>query len=172
MAKANVWQIFSGGWSTDFKLGIPHSFAYSQALDFRKSPSQLSVLPGTRREDGGVLKDLVVSEIMAPNGVIYAYGNQGYLYKRTSSGVWTILGKTDAGSAGMDYRYDSDSLYLTSGKTVSLYNPVIGVGNPTLTPNNYADSVSTYDNSVNAGFNVNADQENGAQTILIQVTGP
>ncbi len=157
-----------GGWSTDLRLGPPNSFAYSQALDFRKSPSQMSVLPGLIREDGGVVKDLVLKEVMTSTGTIYAYGNAGYFYKRTTAGVWSAEGKLTTGTGGLDYRKDSDAIYLTTSKAVSLYNQVST--NPTLLPDFYGPSYSTYNNSDNMGFNVSAYQEDRTTTTTIGTT--
>ena len=68
--KAFVQRNFEGGWSTDLKVGIKNSFAYSRAIDFRKKPSQITVLPQPRREDNGVLKDLIQNEVMVNDGTI------------------------------------------------------------------------------------------------------
>lgn len=163
--QAVVYERFEGGWSTDLKTGIENSQAYTQAFDFRKNPSQLSVLPAPRREDAGVIKDLVLNEVMTPNGTIYASGNQGFFYKRTVAGAWSAIGQLDSGAAGMDYRKDTDSIYLAGHKSVSLYNPVSGTAS--LTPDKYGISYSTYNNSTNAGFNVSAYQVNSTQTTAI-----
>lgn len=168
-AKAVIFQNQSGGWATDKKIGIKNSHAFSQAFDFRKSPSQMSVLPAPAREDNGIVKDLILNEKMANNGVIYAFGNAGYFYKRTTAGVWSVEGQLDSGCAGMDYRKDSDSIYLCSNKYVALYNPVTGTGSPTLVPTEYGPSFSTYDNTANAGFNVNSHQTGSSQTTQIKV---
>src|SRR5260221_2008425 len=42
-------QYFQGGTTVDPKLGIANSFYYSQNLDFRTFPSQMSVLPRARQ---------------------------------------------------------------------------------------------------------------------------
>lgn len=168
--RANVYEEFWGGWSTSKKVGPPASAAYTQSLDFRKEPGQLSVLPRPVREDNGICTDLVVNEVMAANGTIYAYGNTGKLYKRNTSGIWSLEGDTGTGYFGMDYRRDADSIYLAGAKSVSLYNPITGSGTPTLTPDKYNISASTYDNSFNAGFNVSAYQTSGTLTTLLPTT--
>lgn len=165
--KLIVWQDFEGGWSNDLKVGIKNSQPYTLGLDFRKSPSQVSVLPGPTREDGGVLKDLIVNEVMANNGTIYAYGNAGYLYKRTTAGVWSAEGNTGFGGFGMDYRKDTDSIYLAGSKSVSLYSPISG--SPTALVNEYNISKSLSDNSANTKFNVAADQEGSTAICGIKV---
>ena len=105
-----VFNRFEGGWGTSKKIGIKHSASYTQAVDFRKDPSQLTVLPGTAREDAGVVKDLVQNEVMTADGKIYAIGNNGYIYRRTTAGVWSLFATQSAGTFGMDYRNDTDSI--------------------------------------------------------------
>lgn len=167
--KVASFQNFYGGWATDLRLGPKTSFPFSQAFDFRKFPSQMSVLPGLTREDGGVVKDLVLKEVMTASGVIYAYGNAGYFYKRSTAGVWSAEGKLSTGTGGMDYRKDADSIYLTSSKTASLYNQV-STTSPSLFADFYGSSFSTYNNSDNVGFNVNAYQVGSILTTALQTT--
>lgn len=159
---------FSGGWSTDLHLGIKASQAYTQAIDFRKSPSAMSVLPAPSREDGKICKDLIVNEVMSNAGVIYGYGDAGYFYKRTTAGVWSVIGNTGTGYFGMDYRKDADSIYLAGAKSVSLYNPVSS--NSAMLVNKYGPSASFYNNSANTpGFNVNANQQGSNLTTTVLV---
>ncbi len=145
-----VFRNFEGGWSTDLKFGLKYSFAYSQSVDFRKSPSQLSVLPGTRREDAGTVGDLVLNECMTENGTVYATGSTGKFYKRTTAGVWSDEATADSGCAGIDYRKDTDSIYVTGNKYVSVLQKVSA--SPVFQSNYYGPSYSSYDNSTNAGF--------------------
>lgn len=155
-ARPVVFRQHSGGISTDPKVGIPYSVANIQAMDFRKSPSQLSVLPGLAKESGAIVTDLIQDFVMVPNGTIYALGDTGNFYKRTTSGVWSLIGTIGVGTFGMDYRRETDNIYLTGTTTVSIYGPVLGT--PTLTVGKYASSYSTYNNSIEAGFNVSAYQ--------------
>lgn len=170
--KAVTYQNYQGGWSTDQRLGIKNSFVYSQALDFRKSPSQLSVLPGLTREDNNIVKDLILNEVMLPNGNIWAYGDAGYIYERSATGVQSTFSKLGSGTGGIDYRYDNDTIYLCSNKTVStIINASLLYGSalPSLQPDIYGASISTYNNSTNAGFNVSALQTNSSLTTAILV---
>ncbi len=165
--KTVVFSQFEGGWSTDTRLGIPHSFPYSQAFDFRKSPSNVSVLPGSAREDNKICRDLIVNEVMSNDGTIFGYGNAGYFYKRTTAGVWSVIGNTGTGYFGMDYRKDADSIYLAGSKSVSLYGPVSS--NAAILVNKYASSASFYNNSTQMGFNVNANQQGSILTTQLAV---
>jgi len=160
--KAVVFGQHSGGWSTDSKIGIPNSVAYTQALDFRKNPSQLSVLPGLAKESGSVVTDLVQNYVMVSDGSIFALGDTGNFYKRTTAGVWSLIGNIGTGAYGMDYRVDTDTVYMCGTTTVSIYGPISGT--PTLQSGYYGTSVSTYDNTATAGFNVDTNQSGGGQT--------
>lgn len=166
--KVFAQQNFMGGQSTDKKLGPKASFAFSQAAEFRKSPSQLSVMPRLQREDNSIVKDLILKEVMVNSGVIYAYGNAGYFYKRSTAGVWSTESKLNIGTSGLDYRIDSDAIYLTTDKAVSLYNQVSTA--PTMFPDHYGPSYSTYNNTDNTGFNVAAYQTGSPLTTAITTT--
>lgn len=157
----------SSGIATDAKLGIKNAAAAITALDFRKSPSQLSVLPGLTREDNGIVKDLILDEVMVNDGTIYAFGNAGYFYRRATTGVWSMESQLVTGYGGMDYRRDADAIYLTSSKTVSLYAPVSSVS--AMLVNKYGPSASTYNNSITVGLNVNAAQSSSLQTTTLKV---
>lgn len=154
-----------GGWAVDKKVGIPGSVAFTQSVDFRKSPSQFTLLSRTTREDSGVVRDLVQNTIMDNSGAIYGLGSQGYFYKRTTAGVWSSIGNVSAGYFGLLYRQDQNAIYLAGGKAVSLYEPVSS--SPSLKPDYYNISASTYDNTSVAGFNVDSNQMNGMETTAI-----
>lgn len=158
--KVLVFQNFSGGWSIDPKTGQKNSQAFTQSFDFRKQPSRMSVLPGLTREDNHAVTDLVQNEVMSSDGTIYALGETGEVYKRTTAGVWSSQGNTgDTGTFGMDYRYDTDNIYIAGQKTVTLFEGISTA--PALIPQYYGPSVSTYNNSTIAGFNVAANQTSG-----------
>jgi hypothetical protein len=157
MAKKVIsFQQFTGGLSDSPKVGIKNSSAYLQGFDVRTDPGQMSVLPGMVREDNNIVKDLILNEVMVADGTIYAFGDQGYIYKRTPAGAQSVFDKLSSGCAGMDYRHDTDAVYFAGNKTVSFLNPVSK--SPALFPDKYASSYSTYDNSINMGLNVSAYQ--------------
>lgn len=167
--KAYVYNSWVGGQATDKKTGQGNSFADSQSLDFRKSPSQMSVLPGTRRADNGVINDLVQNEIMTQSGRTYSIGSTGNVYTCSPTGVWSLFGNIGSvGTFGIDYRQDQDSIYIAGTTSVSSITTV--AANPTLNVGYYAESQSTYDNTTNAGFNVNTDQANSTSTTNILVS--
>lgn len=164
MKQPLVFNQFSGGLGTDGKIGLKNSFAGqivpgslgTFGVDFRKNPSQFSVLPAAVREDGGVVKDLIQNEVMTKDGVIYAVGSGGTIYKRTTAGVWSSEATIGVGTFGLDYRRDTDSIYASTNKAVSLYNQISV--SPAMYMGYYGQSYSQYDNSSTVGFNVNSYQ--------------
>jgi hypothetical protein len=112
-----------------------------------------------------VVVDLIQNEVMDNSGDIYALGEDGYFYNRDVSGNWSVQGNVSDGAYGMLYRKDQDAIYLASSKTVSLFGP-ISTG-PSLNPDFYGPSFSTYDNTANATFNVSAYTLEGAFTIAV-----
>jgi hypothetical protein len=166
--KAFVYNSWVGGQATDKKAGQANSFANSQSMDFRKSPSQISVLPGTRRDDDNIVIDLVQNEVMTASGKTYSIGSGGNVYTCTS-GTWERIGNIGtAGTYGMSYRQDQDAIYIPGTTSVSV---ITGISTtPTLLPAFYGESQSTYDNSTQAGFNVNSDQSNSDKFTTISTT--
>jgi len=169
MFRALVYDSWVGGQAVDKKEGQANSFADSQALDFRKSPSQMSVLPGLTRSDNGAVSDLVQNEVMISTGEIYSIGSSGNIYRRATNGTLSLFGNTgQSGTFGMSYRQDQDSIYITGTTAVSAITTVSTT--PSLQPLYYAESQSTYDNSSQAGFNVNSDQSGSTKTTALQTT--
>lgn len=163
-----VWKNFEGGWAVDNKVGLKNSFGYSEKLDFRKAPSQMTILPGTTREDTGVVNDLIQNEVMVDDGTIYAIGSSGGFYKRSTSAVWSQVAGINIGTYGIDYRKDTDSIYIPTRKSVSVY---LGVsGTPAMYMNFYTASYSQLDNSSLIGFNVKASQSGSSLTTQPQTT--
>lgn len=167
--KAFVYNSWVGGQATDKKTGIANSFADSQSLDFRTSPSQMSVLPATRRADNGVVTDLVQNEVMTPDGTIYAIGSTGNVYRISPAGVWSLFGNIGSvGTFGINYRADQDAIYIPGTDSVS---QIVTVStNPTLQVGFYGSSLSTYDNSTNSGFNVNSNQSGSTNTTTVSTS--
>ena len=107
-------QEFYGGQSSDVSIGSRASFSYGRALEFRRNPSRLSVLPGPRSISGGVVQDLILNIVQAQNGNRYALGDQGFFYKIDTSNVVTYVNKLPTGSDGLVYRQDSDAIYAAT----------------------------------------------------------
>jgi hypothetical protein len=113
-------QSFVGGESQDSKFGAKYQFGYARHVDFRKKASQFSVLPTTANVSGRVVTDLVQDITQLGNGVKYALGDSGNVYKVTSAGVWSNVGNIgEAGGAGILYRADVDCVYITGQTKVA-----------------------------------------------------
>lgn len=159
MKRPLVQNSFEGGLGTDLKDGLKNSFAGSggvgqlgtYGIDFRKKPSQFSVLPGLAREDGGIVNDLIQNEVMCPDGTIYAIGSKGVFYRRTTAGVWSVEANLNIGTFGIDYRKDTDNIYITGRKSVSVFDAV-STATPAMYMNFYGPSYCQYDNSATLGF--------------------
>jgi len=158
MAKrAVLFNRFDGGWAADQVLGQENSFAFSKHLDFRKSPSQMSVLPGTRKDSGGTVVDLVQNMVMTGTGTIYSLGHLGWFYKRTTAGAWSPVTKLDDGAYGLVHRPDLQKIFIASKKTVSEYSRL--GSSPSIKLNKFASSVSTDTNAV---------EEDGTSTVTVE----
>lgn len=104
---------FEGGWSADIKQGGGGMFWYSRGIDFRKSPSELTVLPGMAKESGSVVTDLITDMLQLPSGLIVAIDKSGGVYQRTTGGVWSKNGTVLTNTAyGMVYNQQQDTIYI------------------------------------------------------------
>jgi hypothetical protein len=119
-------QQFYGGQSSDEAIGTAASFSYSRALEHRRNPSQLTVLPGPRKISAGVITDLILNMVQTKSGDRYAYGDQGNIYKVDTSNVVTSAGKLSTGSDGCLYRSDSDAIYFATQTDVQRMYPMSG----------------------------------------------
>lgn len=149
MIQTKLHRLFYGGIASDRKVGLPYSHGYSRALDFRKKPGRLSVLPGGRDIGTGVLSDLIQNIVQVENGDRYAIGDAGWFYRIDTSNVLTPRGKLDSGAAGMLWRKDTDELYISSARTVSRYGKF--TTGPTLDLNKYAQSRSEDSKALKTG---------------------
>lgn len=131
---------FAGGISGDAKEGIKNSFAYSQAIDFRKKPSQFSVLPGASKTSSGVVTGLVESMVQVANGKRYALDSSGNFYLVSVAGVWSNIANVGSGAAGLIYRADVDRIIMTGTNNASSYYPVSN--SPAIEPDKYGRSRS------------------------------
>lgn len=120
-------QEFYAGQSSDPSIGPKASFSYARALEFRRNPSQLSVLPGTRKISEGVVTDLITNIVQVGDGERFAFGNTGKFYKIDTSNVITSVSSTmTSGAAGLLYRSDSDAIYAATDTTIERYAPISG----------------------------------------------
>lgn len=121
-------QEFFAGRSVDDVIGPRASFSYDRALEFRRNPSQLTVLPGPRKISAGVVTDLPLNIVQVDNGTRYAFGDTGKFYKIDTSNVVTSVSNTlTSGTDGLLYRSDSDAIYMATATTLERYAPISGV---------------------------------------------
>lgn len=118
-------QQFYGGQSSDEAIGTSASFAYSRAMEHRRNPSQLTVLPGLRNVATGI-QDLILNMKQIKDGTRYCYGDQGNIYKVSTANVLTYVNKLPSGSDGMVYRNDSDAMYFATQTDLRRYYPMSG----------------------------------------------
>jgi hypothetical protein len=117
-------QYFMGGAALDFKMGIANSHYFSDNLDFRTFPSQLSVLPESRSIAPN-LQDCIEAMQQSVDGYRWGVGNLGYIYKiDPTNSVSNVAKMFSNGSAGMLYSQVTDQLYIPSQRQVTLYGPV------------------------------------------------
>ena len=166
-------EYFQGGISVDPKLAVANSFYYSQNLDFRSKPSQISVLPGTRQIASN-MNDLVTAMDQDLNGVRWGVGASGGLYKINNSNVISKVAQLpENGSAGLLYNQVTDQLYIPGQTSVSMYGQVTSgnTGNPNYKPNQFGISASQGNGCVNifntdsGFFDGNAGVRNNAASI-------
>lgn len=120
--RALTVQEYYAGQSADVTLGPKASFSYCRALDFRRNPSQLTVLPGPRKISGTVVTDLPLNVVQVTDGTRYAFGDTGNFYKIDTSNVVTEISTSfTSGSDGLLYRSDSDAIYMATATTLERY---------------------------------------------------
>lgn len=108
-----VYSNFAGGWAGDIKQGEQGTFWYSRGIDFRKAPSEISVLPGMTKESGSIVTGLVTEMIQLPSGLIVSIDSSGGVYTRSTGGTWTKNGVTLTNTAyGMVYNQQQDTIYI------------------------------------------------------------
>lgn len=120
-------QKFYGGQASDEAIGPEASFSYSQALEHRRNPSQLTVLPGPRKISGSIVTDLILNVVQVKNGTRFAIGDAGNIYKISTANVVTLVrtitvGEGGAGTDGLIYRSENDTVYYcTPTQVLTLY---------------------------------------------------
>lgn len=108
---------FYGGLSTDDKIGIENSYADGECLDVRKSPSQMTVLPMSRKlPDGNVITGLMTAMTQSKDGDIWGIDEGGKLYEIDANSNVTVVG-TSATSSGFSLEYSDidDALWAADG---------------------------------------------------------
>lgn len=119
---------FYGGLSTDNKIGIENSYADGECLDVRKSPSQMTVLPMSRKlADSGVITGVMTAMTQSKDGNIWGVDNNGKLYKiDANNAITAITGNNGSSGFNLEYSQIDDGLWWSDGyHTLRSYGPVI-----------------------------------------------
>lgn len=128
---------FYGGMGTDLKIGIKNSYADTECMDARKNPSNISVLPGSRKLSDADLTGLINAMEQTPDGIRWGLSTNGKLFKIDSTNDITLatnLTNWTSGTFGdISYWPLTDSLYITGIDRVYQYTPVVKAGTPVLT---------------------------------------
>lgn len=82
---------FSGGISDYEDRGIPGAFKFGANLSIHRLVDSLYCNQALKEEGGGVITDLIKWFVKCSDGNTYGFGNTGKIYKRTSSGSWSLV---------------------------------------------------------------------------------
>lgn len=86
---------FSGGLADSDIIGIESSYAESVGLDIHSIPRVLKVNQKLTKNSGDTgatkVNDFCKYSINSSDGNTYWFGDTGYIYKRTSAGVWSTV---------------------------------------------------------------------------------
>lgn len=123
---------FYGGMGTDKKIGIKNSYADSEAIDSRKNPSVMTVLPGSRKLVDEDIQGLIVAMTQTPDGNRWGVTTNGGLYRIDINNdvvKMTTLDNWELGTHGdLVYWPLTDSLYITGTDRIYKFSPVIEAG--------------------------------------------
>lgn len=108
---------FYGGLSTDNKIGIENSYADGECLDVRKSPSQMSVLPMSRKfADSGVITGLMTAMTQSKDGNIWGIDEDGDIYKIDEDNAIVKIPTSITNSGfSLEYSMIDDGLWAADG---------------------------------------------------------
>ena len=118
---------FVGGISDYLKEdAIQNAYYFGKCIDYRTDPQSITLLPGSQKESGSVVTDLLKwGDITSTLTTTYYYGNAGNIYSRTTTPTWTNL-RTVASSHGngLSYFPADDYLYYTGDMSFGRYGPI------------------------------------------------
>ena len=127
---------FYGGQGTDLKIGIKNSFGDAECMDARKNPSNITVLPGSRKLSDPDLQGLIVNMTQTPNGMRWGVSTNGALYKIDLSNditqAATLAGWTNGTFGDLTYWPLTDRIYITGIDRVYAYGPILKAGAPSV----------------------------------------
>ena len=128
---------FYGGMGTDNKIGIKNSYANSENMDARKNPSQLSVLPGSRKLSDADLQGLIVAMTQTPDGNRWGIATNGGLYKIDANNDIVKMADMPNWTPGtfgdLAFWQLTDKIYVTGADRIYSFGPILKAGTPAVT---------------------------------------
>ncbi|MBU6501180.1 MAG: LamG domain-containing protein [Patescibacteria group bacterium] len=120
---------FSGGIQNYTKKPtLQNGYYFGYCVNYRDDPNAITLLPGSVKESGTVVTDLLKWADLLPNTTTsFFYGNAGNLYQRSSSATWSFIHTAGASHGnGLSYFFADDYLYYSCDYTLGRYGPVSG----------------------------------------------
>jgi hypothetical protein len=120
---------FAGGISDSLKESangqIPNAYYFGRAVNYRDDPQAITLLPGTVKESGSVITDLLKWGDIVPTTLkTYFYGNAGAMYSRSTAASWTkLFTAASSHGNGLGYFFADDYLYYTTDSSLGRYGP-------------------------------------------------
>lgn len=114
------------GTANFIKEDLQNAFYYSQSIDYRSDAMALTLLPASLKESASVVTDFVKWFDLTPENLdVYALGDTGNLYRRTTSGAWNNVHiyPNNHGN-GLSYFYGDDYVYIANDATIGRYGPI------------------------------------------------
>lgn len=144
---------FNGGISQNSKSGLPNSVRFAKNLNIYSDDDSVSLNPIPVKVSGAVVVDLIkwMTDVFPSSTDKYAVGDQGNIYKITSSEVWSLdrSGATVGhGAAGQGLGYLPDAMYYATATTLGRKNTLSGT--PTYDDDVISNGVDNVDVSVTA----------------------
>jgi hypothetical protein len=104
----------------------PTNYWYSENINMRTDPYALTLNPATVKESGSTVIDFVKWADITPAALtIYAIGDTGNIYSRSSAGSWSLLHQAASSHGnGLQYFYGDDYLYYPGDSTIGRYGPL------------------------------------------------
>lgn len=82
---------WKGGISPEKNRGPKGSFAYGENLDIRSGENVLTCNQALVKDSGTVVTDLILFFVPASDGNLYGFGDTGKIYKKNTSGTWSLM---------------------------------------------------------------------------------
>ena len=115
---------FNEGISSSEKEGPLGAFKFGRSLDIHSEPTTLEILPKTAKISGSVVTGLIKWIVKAGDGNVYAYDDNGALYKNASGTISKIRTVSNSSGNGLAYSENDDFLYYSSDKLIGRYGPL------------------------------------------------